>query len=292
MNVDEIEIEPINNAAEEVSNEPSEIEPSTQSEEVVEESSSEEPTFDDRLSSQFAELKRRERELNKERQNMKHEIESQVKKALEDITSDPVNKLQAYGLTADQLTEGILGRAPESPEEMTRKEIEELKAWKEQQERAKQEAEQARIIKDYQNEIFSFVSKDEGKYKLINTFEGGKDLLWNTIAEYHREYGQAPDLSEISERVEKHLFDHVKKVASYVPSEAPPKEVKEAVASKSKESPFTISSKHSSYRAPKVRTVDQNQPIQVRSSVNQAQEEAKRKLLEKFDLDKFWAENK
>ena len=256
----------------------------------VESTEGKEATFDDRLSSQFAELKRREREISKERQSMKAEVDQQVKKALEAFTQDPVNKLKEYGLSADKLTEGILGTAPEpSADEMTRRELDELKAWKAEQEKSREESKKAQVIKDYQTEVFGLVSKDEEKYKLINTFDGGKDLLWNTIVEYHQEYGEAPDLNDLAKRVEKHIFDHVKKVSSYATEEKPaaPVEPKqEQAAPKSTDDPFTISAQHKSYTAPKVRTVDATSPIQVRSKWSQAQDEAKQRLIDKFLTNK------
>jgi hypothetical protein len=162
------------------------------------------------LSAQFADLQRREKAVRTSQSKYKQSLEAEKAKWVEELRSAPVQKLNELGIKADSLAASFLN-APAEPtvEDLTRKELEDLKAWRQQQEDAKNE----QVLTDYRKEVFAVVEKGAAdEFELINNHSDGKKLYWDTVVAYYQENGEAPDYKDIAKRVEAHLETESKKL--------------------------------------------------------------------------------
>lgn len=251
------------------------------------------------LSKHFAELKRRDRELQAERQKMKAEMEAERRRWQDELKtglkSDTLKKINELGLSADELTTGLLGIKKEavSPEAQLKQELEELKAWKARQEADAQQAQNDKIVADYRNNIFSTIEKSGDKFELILNAPGGKDALWESVVQYCKTYGEAPsDVAELAVEVEKALFERHKSLLGL-------KKFGESAKPATKKETSTQSSDPSSKLASpgtpsktisnkltgpgfKVSAVDNSSKTMLKSSYLRAMEESKQRILAKL----------
>lgn len=190
-----------------------------------------EPTPD--LSSQFAELKRREKALRAERVKMKRELESEREQWMANLRANPLTHLQELGITTQQLANALLedpmdeapAKAAPTVDPQLQKEIEELKAYKQQQ-----------IVAEFRKEVFAPVEASPEDYELILNSKNGRDLYWNAVADYYQSYGETPDYVEMAKEVENALLEEAKgllalrKLQPPKPVEEPKVEAKKEVA--------------------------------------------------------------
>ncbi len=263
----------------------------TQPEEVQTEQQQEQAQVEEQpkvdLSTSFAELRREQRELRNNQKNIKAEVEAEKQKFFEELKSDPYTTLNKYGISTSTLGEQMLALPTEeidAPEPAYSKELEELKAWKEQQEKEKVEAHNQAQIKKYQQEVFSVVEKSD-QFELIKASDDGKDLYWNTVTAYIREYGEAPhDLNKIAERVEERLYQKAKRMleTSRFKAQETPKQQDEPKVSVPESQTTTISNSLVGRHVPKITAVNTNEAVSAQSKYEQYLRDQKRKTIEKF----------
>lgn len=256
-----------------------------QVEQPVEETKTEEkPQVD--LSSEFAELRRKEREVRNSQKNINAQVEAEKQKFFDELKADPYSTLNKYGISPTVLGEQMLALPAEEivePEPAYSKELEELKAWKEQQEKEKIEAQNQAQIQQYQQKAFSVVEKSD-KYELINASDDGKNLYWNTITAYVKEYGETPqNLNKIADQVEEHLYQKTKKLleTSRFKTQEAPQQTQPSVSEPKSES-STISNSLVGRHIPKVKHVNTNESVAAQSKFDQYLREQKQKTLEKY----------
>ena len=244
----------------------------------------EQPKVD--LSTSFAELRREQRELRNNQKNVKAEVEAEKQKFFDELKADPYATLNKYGISTATLGEQMLAlpaEEVEAPEPPYSKELEELKAWKEQQEKEKAEAQTQAQIQKYQQEVFSVVEKSD-QYELINASDDGKNLYWNTVTAYIKQYGEAPhNLNKIAEQVEEHLYQKTKKMletSRFKVQDAPKQD--EPKVSVPESQTTTISNSLVGRHVPKIKAVNTNEAVSAQSKYDQYLREQKRKTLEKF----------
>jgi len=237
------------------------------------------------LSQSFADLKRQQRELRNNQQAVKSEIEQAKAKFFEELKADPYSTLSKHGISTSVLADQMLALPAEEVEvepetSAVSKELEELKAWRDQQEKAKVEAQQQAQVQAYQQKAFSVIEQDTEKYELIHNSDNGKDLYWQTITAYVREYGETPDLSKIADKVENRLYEQAKKLLGT--SRFQPKQESKVAVDEPKSQTATISNSLVGRHVPKIRNVSNNESIRISSKYDDYLNEQKRKTMEKF----------
>lgn len=250
------------------------------------------------LSASFADLKRQQREMREQQSKFKDSVKAEKAKFIEELKSNPLEMLGKYGISFDQLANQALDidvpaeEAPRPPSKYEQ-ELEELKAWRAEQERQRQEAEQNSALEQYQSQVFSVIEQDSEKFELINTSEQGKRLYWDTVVAYHNEYGEAPNHAEIAAKVETHLYEQAKKLMStkkFQPVEQPKVAVEntqletpaQTQPEASAEQSVTISRNMTGQSQPKIRMVNNASHTHARSKFSQYLEEQKAKTAAKF----------
>lgn len=164
---------------------------------------------------QFRIIKQQQRELQKEKAKMNSSVESQIKAKLDKIKSDPLNELRNLGLSTEDLVSKLLNAETpkeESQEDIQRRELAELKAWREEQIKNAQIQQQQKLIADFKQEIDTVLTSNADDYELVLNSPNGKDLLWKSIEAHAREYGEVPDIKEVATMVESHLLENAKKL--------------------------------------------------------------------------------
>jgi hypothetical protein len=235
------------------------------------------------LSAHFAEIKRRDREIQLERQRLKDE-----RAAME------AEKAGLKKQWERELLEETFGKEEPTEAELTRRELEELKAWKKEQEEARAAQDQAKKLETAKENVFT--SLDASKHELLLASSQGKELLWNSIVSYCEANGVAPDIMEMADLVENQLLDEGKRLfatSKFKPSEpAPVVKAKEPVANetpkadKSEQSGFkTISNRMTAKSAPKMKLVDQGktETTSLRTPFSSYMEDRRKDLLAKLN---------
>jgi len=247
------------------------------------------------LSSQFAEIRRRERAVRAEQNKAKQAQEAAKQEWLNELKADiKSQKFDKYGLSASDLTDAVLG-APEAPsteEDQLKQDLLDLKAWRAEQVQRAQEEEQSRLqesnkqaVESYQKEVFSELEKEADNYELLLNDRNGKDLYWQSIVDFYQLEGKAPtqgELKEIAVQVESALFEQGKKLLSLskfapkVPVETP-KEAPKPPESKS----ATISNSMTAQSGLKTKLVDSNN-FSSKSPFSRFMEEKEQAMLKKL----------
>lgn len=151
----------------------------------------------------MVEIQRREKALRIRENKLKQEVESERSKLLEELKAAPLAKLQELGISAEHLADQLLNGKTE-PEDLTKKELREIK----EQLAAQKRAEQDKMVAEYKRDVLSHVEKAPDTYELINNHRDGKKLYWDSVVAYYEEYGETPKYEEIADKVEKELFEH------------------------------------------------------------------------------------
>jgi hypothetical protein len=186
-------------------------------------SSTPEAQEDGLFGARFAALSKRERKLQEQAAALKsQQAEAQQLLALkEKAKSNPMELLQHYGLTLDELLTSVLGEdAPReeiSEVELVRRELEAFKAEQaeklrleeEQREKANQDAINEAILL-HQHKIQDHVSKNPDRYELINTY-GQLDLVWEVTEAQFNANGQLLSIDKAADLVESYLEKEVSK---------------------------------------------------------------------------------
>lgn len=240
------------------------------------------------LSAQFAELKRRERELRVNSKRAAESAESQKAEWMQSIKADPLAALAEMGIGADALADAILGvQAPAKEPELS-EEYAEIKRRLDERDAAEQEAEQDRLVNEYKSEVFSVVEKDVEAYEILLNHPEGKDLYWDTILHFYQTNGEAPDDSElvaIAGRIEEHLYNKSKELLSL--SKFAPKAPEVPVAAEQpavEEKEFKTLSKNMTARsAPKVNLVEKANAYSAKTSYADYMDKRKAEMLAKFN---------
>lgn len=244
-------------------------------------------------SATFAELKRRERALRQERNKLNDTVNAEKQKILDEIKKDPMSTLKNLGIGVDQLTDALLGTSSltEQPSEldMTRKEVQELRAQIEADKRAKQELDQQKQIEAYKNEVFAEVEKDANRYELLLNDREGKELYWNSILQYYQMYGEAPtseELQGLADKVEDSILERAKilmNTSKLRPKEAVAAAVKEEQEKQEDSAPsFKTLSKNMSQNRLKSSLVSDSKARQYSSKYNEYMEKSKSALINKY----------
>ena len=199
------------------------------------------PAEDDRLRRGFSALTKKEKALRQKEQQIKA-AEDQLKRleALRQKAKDnPIEVLQEFGLTYDQLTDYILGTQKEVTPEDRIAAIEERieRERKEAEERAaKAEAERIeRTIASWKEHTLKRgLQADADRWELVNSRgDDGVELVWEVIESYHQTHGEVLDWQRAADEVEKHMESEARKIlglkkfqtkAQSAPQDAPPKQ--------------------------------------------------------------------
>ena len=239
------------------------------------------------LSQSFADLKRQQRELRNNQQGIKSEIEEAKAKFFEELKADPYSTLSKHGISTSVLADQMLALpteevdAPESDSALA-KELEELKAWRDQVEKTKIEDKQQAQVREYQKKAFSEIEQNTEKYELIQNSDNGKNLYWQTIMAYVREYGETPNLTKIAETVEDRLYNQAKKLLGTSKFQPKQEEKVEPKVDAPKSQTATISNSLVGRHVPTIKTVNTNAPVSMSSKYEDYLKEQKRKTIEKF----------
>lgn len=242
------------------------------------------------LSSNFAELRRKERELHSQQAKIKETVEAEKNKFFEELKADPYTTLNKYGISTSQLGEQMLALPMEEIEEeqdsALQKEIEELKAWRKEREDAEIARQQENEVNRYRKEVFSVVEQEADKFELINASDDGKKLYWDTVTAYVREYGETPDLTKLANKVEDHLYERAKKLlgtSKFKVSEEPKPEPK---VEQPKSQSNTISNAMTGRHIPKVTSVNSKESVGISSKFDDFVRQQKQATFNKFFADK------
>lgn len=234
------------------------------------------------LSAHFAEIKRKDRELHAERQRLKDE------RAAMDAERAGF-KAQAE----KEFLASVYGPEDEPSEaDLTRKEIEELKAWRKEQDDARANQANEQKLSEAREQVFT--SLDASKHELVLASSQGKELLWNSIVTYCEANGVAPNVMEMADLVETQLLEEGKRLFStskFKPSEpevVTPKVAAPAVpeTDKSQQSGFkTISNSMTAKSAPKMKLVDagKSQAAGLHTPLSSYMDEKRSKLYAKIN---------
>jgi hypothetical protein len=189
----------------------------------------EEPKEDPRHGKRFAELAKRQRELLQKEEDLKaREAKlSPIAEVLE--KKDPLAKLQALGLTYEELTDYILrdGQADEpSIEQKVEALVEQKLSAKEQADKVAREAKEAeekaaadkaeaeriaKVIEDRKAEFARLTEADPDKYELTHKM-GQADLAWDVTEGWYTAHGVLLKPEEALAKVEAYLEGEAQKL--------------------------------------------------------------------------------
>lgn len=176
---------------------------------------------DERLRKGFSALSKKEKALRQKEQQLKT-LEEQVRKAetlRQKAKDNPLEVLNEYGVTYEQLTDYILGNekpAP-SPEDKIRAIEERLERERQEAAEARSRAEQEAIerkIDQFKNHILKpSLQANADKYELINSRgDEGAELVFDVIEEYHKTHSQVLPWHVAADHVEQHLEQEGRKL--------------------------------------------------------------------------------
>lgn len=195
--------------------------------EIEEESKKEE----DRFSSKFAALSRREKQIRErerqieqrqkefeERQGKLKDLESLEEK----ILANPLKWLEEKGVDFNTLSEMQLNELEPTPEMMYKRleqkfesqleeKTKELREQylKEKEEEAERKYEQT--INSFMEEITDFVNTQEEEYELIKANDSVQ-AVYDVIEQYHAKTGKILEVKEAADYVESHLYEEAQKL--------------------------------------------------------------------------------
>lgn len=183
----------------------------------------------ERSSERFAALARKEAEVFRRAQAVRHQ-QAELARQADEIRAfqaaksqaalDPISALKQLGLTYEQITEYVLNDNKPTPsaEVMSLKqEIEEFKRQtqeeRQQQEMARRqmiEQEQRQIIDNFHQEVGEYVSQHSETYELTALY-GGAKLVSDVIEESFRRTGKLLTIPDAAKMVEEHYEDLARK---------------------------------------------------------------------------------
>lgn len=196
-------------------------------------------TLDDKLSSKFAALSRKEKAIKAQEQQFRQQ-QSEMQKMLADLKSEnerikaeysgyktnvkqkPLQTLEEEGLTFEQLTQMQLNEQNPTTEmlmKQMRSELEsgyksELEALKKQLADDKLKAQtdaETSTITNFKKQIGELVTAQSDKYELIN-LNNAVDTVYEVVEKYYETEGKLLSVEEAADYVEKHLEDEANKI--------------------------------------------------------------------------------
>ena len=186
------------------------------------------------MSAQFLELQRRDKEIRAAKNRLKADIEASKAQLLSEIRANPLEKLREIGIAPEVLANQFLNSSkPLSQEEALALKVAQLDEKLTQKEAAEKAAHEARVLADYDKEIFAVVEKDPDSFELVANHKDGKRLYKEAVYAYWREYGEAPDLEVVAKHVEAELETDAKKLMGL--KKLSPKKAEAAVAEAAKD---------------------------------------------------------
>lgn len=179
---------------------------------------------DDKFSSRFAALSKKEKLLREQEAKIKQEAAQY--KAFADLKakakSDPLSIIKEYGVSFDDLVAASLGKdlPPPTVEEQLKalkdeiaeskaqalREAEEAKALEEQQ---KQQA-LDEAINNHKKSIVELISQNSSKYELIG-LHGAEDLVWEVTEAHFEAHQEVLTPEQAADKVESYLEDQTRK---------------------------------------------------------------------------------
>jgi len=199
--------------------------------------------LEDKLSSKFAALTRKEKaikaresELVKQQNDYAKQLEAikaeneKLKQEFEgykrSIKESPLKKLEEEGLTFEQLTDMQLNNQNPTPEMLIQRvrselesaykaDLESLKAQLAEKERKQQEDVESRTINQYKAQIGEHVTGNMDKYELLNiTYdkEAASDLIYEVAEQFYNAEGRLLSVEEAADYAEKYLEEEAKKL--------------------------------------------------------------------------------
>ena len=160
------------------------------------------------VSKQFAMLTQREKQLQRQREEIAKEKAELDAKLAEWKAAQPKPKTPLESLEGE-VTPDMLAKATKAEIEYMRKQ------WEEQQraaqEAAKKQAEEqaARSIQAFKDEISEFVKGKPDDYELI-ALNNAQESVYHTVEQYYGKTGKVLSIKEASDLVEKQLEDELK----------------------------------------------------------------------------------
>jgi hypothetical protein len=182
---------------------------------------------DDDLAGKFHVLSKRERELSL-REKKLSDAATQYKPYEElkaSAKNNPMAVLEHFGLTIDEITDYVLRGS--DPQEMRftelQKQIESMKAEKENEAKAAKEAREGEAVTEYKYGIAQSIDPD--KHELVKHFNA-VDTVYDLIKEYYETKGEMLEITTALDWVEQHLEDTmlnpIKKLKKLNPAPAQP----------------------------------------------------------------------
>lgn len=198
--------------------------------------------LDEKLSSKFAALsrkekmlKQRETQVSQQMQQFQQQMEAmkaenaKLKQEYEQyrqgIKSSPLQKLQEEGLSFDDLTNMQLNEQNPTPEmlikrtkqeamseiEKLRKELAEEKARQAEEKKRQEEEAETKTVEQYKSQLAEHVEANAEKYELI-TLNEASDLVFQVAEEYYNSEGRLLSAEEAADYTEKYLEEKAKKL--------------------------------------------------------------------------------
>ena len=243
------------------------------------------------FSAQFAELSRRDKEVRAKEHKVKSSLDQAKSAWVEELKANPIAALKQYGINADVIAESLLnqGMDAEQPETVQtpmgidpelKKEIEDLKAYKQQQ-----------LVAEYRNKVFSVVESKADQYELLLQSDQGKDAYWNAAVNYYQTYGTEPDYAKLAEGVENALFQQgqamlkANKFASLLkPEETAPAETEVVNESKTMKTLSKALRPDAMASNPRytIQKIDSDGPTTAVGATRATRDELKKQILAKF----------
>jgi len=153
-----------------------------------------EPEEDPKFASRFAALTKKEREIiQRERAFKEQQAKLQAyEKAMQQAKQNPLEYLQAAGLTLEEALQQIINEGKEPTEQDRLSSVEQkIKDYEEHQRQLQiraQEYRKQQELATIHKEIESFVEQNEEQYELIKAYNN-IDLVWNVIERTYMETG-------------------------------------------------------------------------------------------------------
>lgn len=174
------------------------------------------PKQDDKFSSKFAALSRKEKMLlDKERQLKTMEDKFKNYEAIEKrVKSNPLEFLKEYGFTYSDLTNFVLNDGKPTPDlevKSVREEMAALKKELEERETKKQQEHLETTLKAFKADIGKYVKSDVDKYELLNLSQDPVELVYSIIEEHFKSTETVLTTQEAADAAEKYLEDEAKK---------------------------------------------------------------------------------
>jgi hypothetical protein len=169
-----------------------------------------------KLSSRFAALTRKERELIKRERELKSQFDVPEYKTFQEAKKErnPIKLLQAIGMSYQDATDFVLNDQKHTPDQNTRALQEKIDALERsmQDKEAKQEQERYdSIIGKHKSDIRTLVDSNAETYELIAA-NSAYDTVYEVIEEHFNSNGEILPIEQAAQYVESYLEDEAKKL--------------------------------------------------------------------------------